>query len=67
VFLPGESQGQGSLVGCCLWGPHRVGHDGSDLAAACGFWLFTFNKETSTFYFCGIHELLKRYMLGKPK
>ena len=31
VFLPGESQGQGSLVGCCLWG-HRVGHDWSDLA-----------------------------------
>ena len=20
VFLPGESQGQGRLVGCCLWG-----------------------------------------------
>ena len=20
VFLPGESQGQGSPVGCCLWG-----------------------------------------------
>ena len=20
VFFPGESQGQGSLVGCCLWG-----------------------------------------------
>ena len=20
VFLPGESKGQGSLVGCCLWG-----------------------------------------------
>ena len=20
VFLPGESQGQGSLMGCCLWG-----------------------------------------------
>ena len=20
VFLPGESQGQGGLVGCCLWG-----------------------------------------------
>ena len=33
VFLPGESQGQGSLVGCCLWG-HTVGHDWSDLAAA---------------------------------
>ena len=33
VFLPGESQGQGNLVGCCLWG-RRVGHDWSDLAAA---------------------------------
>ena len=20
VFLPGESRGQGNLVGCCLWG-----------------------------------------------
>ena len=20
VFLPGDSEGQGSLVGCCLWG-----------------------------------------------
>ena len=33
VFLPGESQGQGSLVGCHLWG-RRVRHDWSDLAAA---------------------------------
>ena len=33
VFLPGESQGQRSLMGCCLWGSHRVGHDWSDLAA----------------------------------
>ena len=33
VFLPGESQGRQSLVGCRLWGPHRVGHDWSDLAA----------------------------------
>ena len=33
VFLPGESQGQGSLVGCHLWG-RRVGHDWSNLAAA---------------------------------
>ena len=32
VFLPGESQGWGSLVGCRLWG-RRVGHDWSDLAA----------------------------------
>ena len=33
VFLPGESQGRGSLVGCHLWGC-RVRHDWSDLAAA---------------------------------
>ena len=33
VFLPGESQGRRSLVGCCLWDCNRVGHDRSDLAA----------------------------------
>ena len=33
VFLPGESQGQGSLMGCHLW-DRTVGHDWSDLAAA---------------------------------
>ena len=33
VFLPGESQGRGSLVGCRLLGC-RVGHNWSDLAAA---------------------------------
>ena len=33
VFLPGESQGRGSLVGCRL-GSHRVGQDWRDLAAA---------------------------------
>ena len=39
VFLPGESQGQGSLVGCRLWG-HTVGHDWSDLATAAAMCLF---------------------------
>ena len=34
VFLSGETQGWGSLVGCHLWGRTRVGHDWSDLAAA---------------------------------
>ena len=32
VFVPGESQGWGSLVGCHLWG-RTVRHDWSDLAA----------------------------------
>ena len=36
AFLPGESQGWWSLMGCLLWGL-RVGHDWSDLAAAA--WL----------------------------
>ena len=31
VFLPGESQGWGSLVGCPLWGPTES--DRTDLAA----------------------------------
>ena len=43
VFLPGESQGWWSLMGCRLWG-RRVGHDWSDLAAADVFlelsWFF---------------------------
>ena len=34
VFLPAESQGRGSLVGCPSMGSHRVGYDWSDLAAA---------------------------------
>ena len=33
VFLPGASQGQGSLVRCRLWSC-RVGHNLSDLAGA---------------------------------
>ena len=34
VFLPGESQGRGSLVGCRLWGRTKSDNDCSDLAAA---------------------------------
>ena len=34
VFLPGESQGLWSLLGCRSMGSQRVGHDWSDLAAA---------------------------------
>ena len=44
VFLPGESQGQGSLVGCHLW-DHRVGHDWSDLAAAAVVFILTKMKK----------------------
>ena len=34
VFLPGESQGRGSLVGCCLWG--HTESDTTEAAAAAG-------------------------------
>ena len=35
VFLPGESWGRGSLVGCRLWGSTESDTtEGSDLAAA---------------------------------
>ena len=33
VFLPGESQGRGSLVGCHLWGRTESDTTESDLAA----------------------------------
>ena len=35
MFLPGESQGQGSLVGCCLWG-HAESDKTEATAAAAG-------------------------------
>ena len=57
VFLPGESQGQRSLVGFCLWG-HRVGHNWSNLAAAAGLYLCPWNspgKNTGV----GCHFLLQ--------
>ena len=38
VFLPGESQGWRSLVGCRLWGC-RVGHEWSDSAAAAAVYM----------------------------
>ena len=49
VFLPGESQGQGSLVGCRLWG-RRVGHDWSNLAAAASDKITSLCKSSSWLY-----------------
>ena len=47
VFLPGESQGRGSLVGCCLWG--RTESDMTEMTqqqqfsqpSSCAEYLFT--------------------------
>ena len=49
VFLPGESQGRGSLVGCRLWGL-TVRHDWSDLAAAAATALWQFSDISSPVY-----------------
>ena len=40
VFLPGESQGRGSLGGCCLWG-HTESDTTEATAAAAAVWLKT--------------------------
>ena len=59
VFLPGESQGWGSLVGYRLWG-RRVGHDWSDLAAAAEYW-----EEFPVLYNCEFFsEFSPEIMLG---
>ena len=56
VFLPGESHGRGSLVGCRLWCRTRVGHERSDLAAAAAaagvFWKSVRIREP---YISGLH------------
>ena len=49
VFLPGESQGWGSLVGCHFWGC-RVGHNWSDLAEAAAY-LHYWNYINITYLF----------------
>ena len=52
VFLPGESEGRGSLVGLPSMGSHRVGHDWSDLAAAAVY----------VYYILFIHSSVDRYL-----
>ena len=45
VFLPGESQGWGSLVGCCLWG-----HTESDMSSSSRYYdkrFFSFNSHNN--------------------
>ena len=46
VFLPGESQGSASLVGCRLWG--RTESDKTEVTAAAA--AFNPNKVTNLFY-----------------
>ena len=63
VFLPGESQGRGSLVGCGSMESHRVGHDWSDLAAAAvhilQFYIIFFRRLAFMF----LHNSSRKYFL----
>ena len=43
VFLPGESQGQKSMVGCCLWG--RTELDTTETAAANLYLSYVYRHE----------------------
>ena len=63
VFLPGESQGRGSLVGCHLWGSHRVEHDWSDLAAAAA--LYTATKDTSPSLAVSLNHIVSCFVTVK--
>ena len=60
VFLPGEPQGRGNLVGCRLWG-HSVGHDWSDLAAAAALMLIMSNSLYLPFGTKGSSRRLKHF------
>ena len=72
VFLPGESQGRGSLVGYHLWGCTEVRHDWSDLAAAAAsphlrllmfllaILIPAYNSSSPTFFMiCSVYKLNK--------
>ena len=64
MFLPGESQGQRSLLGCCLWG-HRVRHDWCNLAAAAAVKREKEKEEALSFCFQSLHgkaSLLKQHI-----
>ena len=75
VLLPGESQGRWSLVGCRLWGSHRVGHDWRDFAAAAACFFYdpvdvgnlicgspAFSKSSLNIWKFLVHILLKPHL-----
>ena len=58
VFLPGESQGRGSLVGCRLWG-----HTESDMTEVT--WQhppFPFGNHKFVFYVCSTNKFIHTFL-----
>ena len=76
VFLPGESQGPGSLVGCHLWG--RTESDKTQHTHICHevmgpdamilvFWMLNFKPASSLFSFTFIKRLCSSPLLSAIK
>ena len=76
VFLPGESQGRGSLVGCRLWGCTESDTTESNLAAAAAVEhslalpFFGIGMKTDLFQSCGhclrlfnLHNLMSQFFI----
>ena len=71
VFLPGESQGQGSLVGFRLWG-RTVGHDWSDLAAAAVYiymcvYIYIYISQIIMMYTLNVFQYCQLYLNKSEK
>ena len=60
VFLPGESQGRGSLVGCCLWGRMELN---TTEAAAAATWLKS--SRSQPLNWCGVQIKCNKVYTGK--
>ena len=56
VFLPGESQGLGSLVGCHLWG--RTESDTTEATAAAAVLCEVEGKRVCFFFFFNLSKIM---------
>ena len=69
VFLPGESQGRGSLVGCRLWGRTELDTTEGTAAAAACHWdvrLLQWMNLTSVFLISSFLKLYKNWIYFLP-
>ena len=58
VFLPGESHGQRSLVGCCLWGRKEL--DMTERLSMCRCFTIWANREATIYIYIYIYRERER-------